>query len=160
MLLCPSSTRAGSVCCTRGIHRAHRSKFYPCGFRDDLVRVARNRESGVRIEQIVKDFGVHLMMLQRWMCRVDIDEGARPGQACTEFVELREVRKRFRLLEQGNEVFRWAAGYLSQADLPGKAVPARDGARRCGVLCDGEVSGAHALLPALLPVVGGAHHQE
>jgi len=64
------------------------------------------------------------------MRRADIDEGAKPGQTRTEFAELREVRKRVRLLGQGNEVFRWAAGYLLQANLLGKdVVPARDGAR-------------------------------
>jgi transposase len=34
--------------------------------------------------------------------------------------ELRELRRRNRLLEQENEVLRRAAAYLSQAHLPGK----------------------------------------
>ncbi len=34
--------------------------------------------------------------------------------------ELREVKRRNRLLEQENEVLRRAAAYLSQANLPGK----------------------------------------
>jgi transposase len=34
--------------------------------------------------------------------------------------ELREAKKRIRLLEQENEVLRRAAAYLSQANLPGK----------------------------------------
>lgn len=48
------------------------------------MRVARNREPGVTIEQIAKDFGVHPMTLQKWMRRTDIDEGAKPGQTRTE----------------------------------------------------------------------------
>lgn len=32
-------------------------KPYPSGFRDDVVRVAKSRESGVTIEQITTDFG-------------------------------------------------------------------------------------------------------
>ncbi len=40
-------------------------KPYPREFRDDVVRVARNREAGVTIEQIAKDFGVHPMTLQK-----------------------------------------------------------------------------------------------
>ena len=95
-------------------------KPYPCEFRDDVVRVARNREPGVTIEQIAKDFGVHPMTLQKWLRRADIDEGAMPGQSRTEGAELREARKRIRLLEQENEVLRRAAAYLSQANLPGK----------------------------------------
>ena len=92
-------------------------KPYPSEFREDVVRVARSREPGVTIEQIAKDFGVHPMTLQKWLRRVDIDEG---GQTRTEVAEIRELRKRNRLLEQENEVLRRAAAYLSQANLPGK----------------------------------------
>ena len=97
-------------------------KPYPSEFRDDVVRVARNREPGVTIEQIAKDFGFHPMTLQKWLRRadVDVDEGAKPGQSRVEGAELREARKRIRLLEQENEVLRRAAAYLSQANLPGK----------------------------------------
>jgi transposase len=69
-------------------------KPYPSEFRDDVVRVAQNREPGVTIEQIAKDFGVHPMTLQKWMRRADIDSGAKPGQSRTESAELREARKR------------------------------------------------------------------
>ena len=95
-------------------------KPYPTEFRDDVVRVARNREPGVTIEQIAKDLGVHPMTLQKWLRRADIDDGAKPGQTRTAGVEIRELRKRNRLLEQENEVLRKAAAYLSQANLPGK----------------------------------------
>jgi len=95
-------------------------KPYPSEFRDDVVRVARNREPGVTIEQIAKDFGVHPMTLQKWLRRAEVDEGAKPGQTRTESGELREARKRIRLLEQENEVLRRATAYLSQANLPGK----------------------------------------
>ena len=35
------------------------SKPYPKEFRDDVVRVARNREPGFELSQIAKDFGIH-----------------------------------------------------------------------------------------------------
>ncbi|HDH5422548.1 IS3 family transposase [Microbacterium sp. PAMC22086] len=98
-------------------------KPYPTEFRDDVVRVARNREPGVTIEQIAKDFGVHPMTLQKWLRRADVDEGAKPGQSRVEGAELREARKRIRLLEQENEVLRRAAAYLSQANLPKRFYP-------------------------------------
>lgn len=47
-------------------------------------------------------------------------DGVRPGQTRAESDEIRELRKRNRLLEQENEVLRRAAAYLSQANLPGK----------------------------------------
>lgn len=40
---------------------------YPQEFRNDVVRVARNREDGVTIEQIATDFGIHPMTLHKWM---------------------------------------------------------------------------------------------
>jgi len=93
---------------------------YPREFRDDVVRVARNREDGVTLEQIAADFGIHPMTLSKWMRQADIDDGAKPGASRTESAELRELRRRTRLLEQENEVLRRAAAYLSQANLPGK----------------------------------------
>ena len=84
------------------------------------MRVARNREDGVTIEQIAADFGIHPMTLSKWMRQADVDDGAKPGASRTEAVELRELRRRNRLLEQENEVLRRAAAYLSQANLPGK----------------------------------------
>ena len=95
-------------------------KPYPREFRDDVVRVARNREPGVTVEQIAKDFGVHPMTLFTWLRQADVDEGARPAATRAESAELREARRRIKLLEQENEVLRRAAAYLSQANLPGK----------------------------------------
>lgn len=95
-------------------------KPYPQEFRDDVVRVARAREAGVTLAQIAKDFGIHEMTLNKWMRQADIDDGNRPGATRSDNAELRELRRRNRLLEQENEVLRRAAAYLSQANLPGK----------------------------------------
>jgi transposase-like protein len=95
-------------------------KPYPKEFREDVVRVARNREPGVTLEQIAADFGVHPITLSKWLRRADNDEDAGPATASGESAELREARKRIRLLEQENEVLRRAAAYLSQANLPSK----------------------------------------
>jgi transposase len=85
-----------------------------------MLCASRNREPGVTIEQIAKDFGVHPMTLQKWLRRADVEEVTKPGQTRSESAELRELRKRNRLLEQENEVLRRAAAYLSQANLEGK----------------------------------------
>ncbi len=50
----------------------------------------------------------------------DVEDGNRPGTTREKSTELRELRRRNRLLEQENEVLRRAAAYLSQAHLPGK----------------------------------------
>lgn len=93
---------------------------YPQEFRDDVVRVARNRENGVTLEQIAADFGVHPITLSKWMRQAAVDGGSRAGTSTSESAELRELRRRNRLLEQENEVLRRAAAYLSQSNLPGK----------------------------------------
>ena len=85
------------------------------------MRVARSREDGVTIAQIAKDFGVHEMTLHKWIRQADINDGNLPGKTREESSELRDARKRIRLLEQENEVLRRAAAYLSQANLPGKS---------------------------------------
>jgi transposase len=95
-------------------------KPYPREFREDVVRVARDREPGVTLEQVAADFGVHAMTLYKWMRRAAVEDGARPGVSRSESQELRDAHKLIRLLEQENEVLRRAAAYLSQANLPGK----------------------------------------
>ncbi|MEY8656079.1 IS3 family transposase [Brachybacterium paraconglomeratum] len=96
---------------------------YPQEFREDVVRVARSREDGITIAQIAKDFGVHEVTLHKWIRQADIDDGNRPGKSREESAELRDARKRIRLLEQENEVLRRAAAYLSQANLPKRFCP-------------------------------------
>ncbi|WP_270452023.1 IS3 family transposase [Kocuria marina] len=91
---------------------------YPQEFRDDVVRVARNRESGQKLSVIAKDFGISESCLTNWMRQADVEDGARPGKTREESTELRDLRRRNRLLEQENEVLRRAAAYLSQANLP------------------------------------------
>ncbi|GAA3488332.1 hypothetical protein ACIP93_03905 [Streptomyces sp. NPDC088745] len=54
------------------------------------------------------------------MRRADIDDGVKPGTTSQESIELRDARRRIKLLEQENEVLRRAAAYLSEAHLPGK----------------------------------------
>ncbi len=51
---------------------------YPQEFRDDVVRVALNREKGVTLAQIAKDFGVHEMTLSKWIRQAAIEDGIKP----------------------------------------------------------------------------------
>lgn len=94
------------------------AKPYPQEFRDDVVAVARKGQAP--LSQIAKDFGISEGSLTNWMKHADIQDGRRPGLTDADRAELREAKKRIRLLEQENEVLRRAAAYLSQANLPGK----------------------------------------
>ena len=50
----------------------------------DIVRVAKNRELGVTIKRISKDFGVQPMTLLKWLQRAAVDGAAKPGQTRAE----------------------------------------------------------------------------
>jgi transposase-like protein len=87
-------------------------KAFPLEFRPDVVAVAR--QSDAPIAQVARDFGVSESCLQRWLKLDDVEEGRRPGVSQAESTELREAKKRIRLLEQENEVLRRAAVYLGR----------------------------------------------
>lgn len=91
-------------------------KAFPREFREDVVAIARRRE--VSFAQIAKDFGISETTVQNWVSRAEIDDGVKPCVTSSEATELREARKRIRLLEMENEVLRRAAAYLSQGSLP------------------------------------------
>lgn len=95
-------------------------KPYPKEFRDDVVRVARQRGPGVTLESVAEDFGIHAMTLSKWIRQAAIDAGEKTGVTSAEAKENRELRRRVKLLEQENEVLRRAAAYLGQANLPPK----------------------------------------
>ena len=73
-------------------------KPFPREFREDVVRVARSSDASVA--QVAKDFGISESCLHRWLALDDVDQGKRPGVSSAESAELRELRKRNKLLEQ------------------------------------------------------------
>jgi transposase len=86
-------------------------KAKPAEFRRDVIAVARKREASQK--QIAEDFGISEATLYNWMKLADIEEGLKPGVPALESVELRELKKRNRLLEQENEILRRAAAYFA-----------------------------------------------
>lgn len=119
------------------------------------MRVAQKHDSGVTISQVAADFGISETCLRNWLKAADIDAGARAGVTTAEGAELREPRKRNRLLEQENEVLRRAAGKRISRE---NDVPARDRARLCRDPRHGDVQALEALPSALLPLAAIAHH--
>lgn len=100
MSLCPSLTRVS--------------------FRDDVVSVTRKGEAPLK--QFAADFGISESCLSNWLRAADVEDGKGAGVTREESAELRELRKRNRLLKQENEVLRRAAAYLARDinpnDLP------------------------------------------
>src|SRR6202161_4217202 len=91
-------------------------KAFPIEFRRDVVAVARKGEAP--LSQIAKDFGISESCLHRWLKLADVDDGIRPGTTSQESAELRELKKRNRVLEQENEILRRAAAYFAREISP------------------------------------------
>jgi transposase len=91
-------------------------KAFPIEFRNDVVAVARKGEAS--IAQVARDFGIAESCLHRWLKLADIEDGVRPGVTAAESAELRELKKRNRLLEQENEILRRAAAFFARESLP------------------------------------------
>src|SRR3984885_2887761 len=91
-------------------------KAFPLEFRRDVVAVARKGEAP--LAQIAKDFGISESCLHRWLKLADVDDGIRPGVTSSEPAELRELKKRNRVLEQENEILRRAAAYFAREISP------------------------------------------
>jgi transposase len=81
---------------------------YGTEFRQDVIDVASRGEAP--LAQIAKDFGLSVTTLKR---RIAIAERKETGPAAAEPAEMRELKKRNRLLEQENEMLRRAAAYLA-----------------------------------------------
>ena len=75
-------------------------KPYPKEFRQNVVEVARAREAGTTLKEIAKDFGISEWCLTNWIAIADRQDGSKPATAVSESGELREAKRRIRLLEQ------------------------------------------------------------
>jgi transposase len=88
-----------------------------------VIAVARTGEAS--ISQVARDFGISESCLQRWLKIADRDDGLAPPAAGdpgsgekTDSAELRELRRRNKLLEQENEILRRATAYFARDVLP------------------------------------------
>ena len=95
-----------------------------------MVAVARRGEAPVA--QIAKDFGISESCLHRWLQLADVEDGVRPGVTAAESAELREWKKRNRLLEQEIEILRRAAAFFARESLPNDVPPQAGGAPTAG----------------------------
>lgn len=91
-------------------------RAYPQEFRDDVVRIVRQGE--LTVAQVARDFGISETSVSNWVAKADIEDGKRPGVTSKESAELKEARKRIRILEQENEILRRAAIYLGRGSIP------------------------------------------
>jgi transposase len=98
-------------------------KPFPPEFRRDVIAVARKGEASMA--QLARDFGISESCLARWLKIADCEDGIsgpassdRGGGEKSDSAELRELRRRNKLLEQENEILRRATAYFARDVLP------------------------------------------
>ncbi len=91
----------------------HRAETPSEEFRDAVGAVARRGDAP--IAEIANDFGISESCLRYWLAAVYVAEGHRPGVTASESAELRELKRRNRLIEQEDEIQRRAAAHFAQA---------------------------------------------
>ena len=89
---------------------------FPMEFRRDVIAVARKGEAP--LAQIARDFGISASCLARWLKVADREDGLVAAGGEPDAGELRELRKRNKLLEQENEILRRATAYFARDVLP------------------------------------------
>ena len=93
---------------------------YPKEFRRDVVAVARQGDQSRA--QVAKAFGVSESCLSRWLRIADCEDGNDPVSTSTpstvDEVEVRELRRRNKQLEQEVEILRRATAYFARDILP------------------------------------------
>ena len=96
---------------------------YPEEFRRDVIAVARQGDRSRA--QVARSFGISESCLSRWLRIADRQDGVGDAGASSssarpaaEDVEVRELRRRNKQLEQENEILRRATAYFARDTLP------------------------------------------
>ena len=97
------------------------SKFSP-EVRERAVRMVREHQDAydsrwAAITSIAEKFGCSPETLRKWLRRVEIDGGDRPGVTTAQAARIADLERENRQLREANEILRKASAYFAQAEL-------------------------------------------
>lgn len=84
---------------------------YPEEFRRETVELVRQGRS---IADVAKSLGVSQQTLRNWCKQVEVDAGRSGGLTSDEKEELKQLRRRVRMLEQEREILKKAAVFFAR----------------------------------------------
>jgi transposase len=84
---------------------------YPEEFRREAVELVR---AGRSVSDVAKALGVSQQTLRNWCNQTAVDAGVREGVSSDEKEELKQLRRRVRVLEQEREILKKAAAFFAR----------------------------------------------